>query len=570
MPSNRINKLASANQLKSGLHVPRLCIEANSPSTIDMAHTHNMHIMKRKIDGTFRPIGDHVSCSIAIQPPCHTSVTSWYARLPETMMTGEHSINPRWRVGICLKATSGMELIYTSEAQKKIDWGDKSAVKGRGGAVVRLLALSPTVRFPAGSPPDPRMWGSCLTTSLVGGFSRRSPVSSALPFSPRFKAGLQSPYRPNTRIKKKTHSHKLSRFNTGAKGAFVIRQSTSQQTSTTSTRNLCRQPSLLWHSTRRRVGVGRTIQVAGGVSGRFRLPSVDATHATHTHNDRTHSRRHTRMPARELLCTGSQRRLAAEQLTCTAAERCAVERPELQRASATTPRRKRGLEEGKRRDAARTHNQHAAAGRARPDQFLFVTHTCARASERAGGRAQGRAATEGLPPFYSGKRTTCLWSTPQEGRKEKFPQTRPSIAFSPPSERHVNGLRTEALRFPGVAMTILGDTVRRCSATTEQRPRAPTHTFFPCLALSAKSFTFKRSIDWISMTSIEFVARYNLTPCVLRRPMQHAACNRCECGLDPFSQFANSCRAGFYDLGFEVPLPSGITRRTARWLHEYQ
>ncbi|KAJ8871571.1 hypothetical protein PR048_027897 [Dryococelus australis] len=38
------------------------------------------------------------------------------------------------------------------------------------------------VQFPAGSPPDVRMWSSCRTMPLVGGFSRGSPVYPALSF----------------------------------------------------------------------------------------------------------------------------------------------------------------------------------------------------------------------------------------------------------------------------------------------------------------------------------------------------------------------------------------------------
>ncbi|KAJ8885053.1 hypothetical protein PR048_011249 [Dryococelus australis] len=50
--------------------------------------------------------------------------------------------------------------------------------------VVRLLTSHPgePVRFPGRSLPDFRMWESCRTTPLVGGFSRGSPVSPALAF----------------------------------------------------------------------------------------------------------------------------------------------------------------------------------------------------------------------------------------------------------------------------------------------------------------------------------------------------------------------------------------------------
>ncbi|KAJ8883599.1 hypothetical protein PR048_015443 [Dryococelus australis] len=51
-----------------------------------------------------------------------------------------------------------------------------------GATVVQWLDFSPPtytnrVRFPAGSPPDFRMWESCRTMPLVGGFSPESPVS---------------------------------------------------------------------------------------------------------------------------------------------------------------------------------------------------------------------------------------------------------------------------------------------------------------------------------------------------------------------------------------------------------
>ncbi|KAJ8866224.1 hypothetical protein PR048_032067 [Dryococelus australis] len=55
--------------------------------------------------------------------------------------------------------------------------------RGRGGVVDRLLASHPSE--PAGSLPDHRMWESCRTMPLVGGFSPGSPVSPALAFHTR-------------------------------------------------------------------------------------------------------------------------------------------------------------------------------------------------------------------------------------------------------------------------------------------------------------------------------------------------------------------------------------------------
>ncbi|KAJ8890310.1 hypothetical protein PR048_009818 [Dryococelus australis] len=66
---------------------------------------------------------------------------------------------------------------------------------GRGGVVVELLASlqGEPGSIPCGATPEFRMWESCRTMSLVGGFSRGSPVSPALAFrrystvySPRF------------------------------------------------------------------------------------------------------------------------------------------------------------------------------------------------------------------------------------------------------------------------------------------------------------------------------------------------------------------------------------------------
>ncbi|KAJ8895517.1 hypothetical protein PR048_000853 [Dryococelus australis] len=56
-----------------------------------------------------------------------------------------------------------------------------------GASVVQWLDYSPPtttnrVRFPAGSPSDFHMWESCRTITLVGGFSRRAPISPTLSF----------------------------------------------------------------------------------------------------------------------------------------------------------------------------------------------------------------------------------------------------------------------------------------------------------------------------------------------------------------------------------------------------
>ncbi|KAJ8895154.1 hypothetical protein PR048_000479 [Dryococelus australis] len=52
------------------------------------------------------------------------------------------------------------------------------------------------VRFPAGSPPNFRTWGSYRTIPLVGGFSRGSPVSAALAFRRYCMLTSSSPSRP--------------------------------------------------------------------------------------------------------------------------------------------------------------------------------------------------------------------------------------------------------------------------------------------------------------------------------------------------------------------------------------
>ncbi|KAJ8866595.1 hypothetical protein PR048_032455 [Dryococelus australis] len=67
-----------------------------------------------------------------------------------------------------------------------------------GAMVVKRLDYSPPikanrVRFPAGSPPDFRMWESRRTMPLVGGFSRRCPVSSRPSISALLHTYLASP-----------------------------------------------------------------------------------------------------------------------------------------------------------------------------------------------------------------------------------------------------------------------------------------------------------------------------------------------------------------------------------------
>ncbi|KAJ8875873.1 hypothetical protein PR048_023780 [Dryococelus australis] len=59
-----------------------------------------------------------------------------------------------------------------------------------GAAVAQWLGLSPPttairIQYPAGSLPDFRMWESCWTIPLAGGFSRGTPVSPALAFQRR-------------------------------------------------------------------------------------------------------------------------------------------------------------------------------------------------------------------------------------------------------------------------------------------------------------------------------------------------------------------------------------------------
>ncbi|KAJ8878298.1 hypothetical protein PR048_018875 [Dryococelus australis] len=70
---------------------------------------------------------------------------------------------------------------------------DETSSSALGAAGAERLDCSPTtkanrVKYPAGSLPDTRKRESCRTMTLVGGFSRRSPVSTALVFrlSPHF------------------------------------------------------------------------------------------------------------------------------------------------------------------------------------------------------------------------------------------------------------------------------------------------------------------------------------------------------------------------------------------------